>query len=555
MSTPPSRVYTWTNSDPPPPGGWWSTEPEFPNTNVAKPDASLRLDHLHTEILSNVFGYYADRRLNLSDKGHRALLFTQSAYALDRYNLASLCLVSSRLRAIAQPILYRNFPLGFGDIFNLQYRPERALASFLRTVAERRDLAVLVKSIYINAFLPVNVDVSHAQAVLDQTARGLGIQLSTFSTHFPDMENPSCKLAIVLVNILIAILPNLDHLGVGDIYYIYPFVCPSAVRALGVDRLRLETIDVFSRGLSSVQRHHEIGRSTNVGQILDLTPGIKTLTLDKCNYSSWNLAVGSKLQTLSITHSEIGKHNFEALLSACVDLHTLVYKAAIPTIETFQEYFDGADTFDEHYLQPPDAVEKLEHLSGKLKSLHLDFGGWEFWKYAGIESYEPISSLEQFVALEDLLISENAIYPEHDKFEIVNGEKLPENVQLLAQVLPPTIITLQLCGVSDLANLPLKEGLLCLTDCIAAGKFPKLKQVRCYASAHEKDTGYRDDGEIAIYSARYDGLEGEPYDMKIAFSRVGVDFAYDPKLDLGDDLRLCTRQDFETLLERIGSRA
>ncbi|KAI4860118.1 hypothetical protein F4820DRAFT_437826 [Hypoxylon rubiginosum] len=515
--------------------------PRFPNTSEVTTGPSPTLNGLPTEILCMVFGHYvphpwaklkSDAPEPYLSQECQSLHWSKRRSSLNRKDLVSLCLTSKRLKAIAQPIIYRKFPLGFGHLNSSLTC--RCLASFLRTMAERRDLAKLVNGIYIHPMLPVNnIDKKRAQEVLDQVARGEIIQLAEFMAHLPDLQHPSTPsrvIASALLSVLLTILPNLDHFG-GEVGHVVTSVNVSirrsAMRAAGLDRLQLETIDIFSKDQPTpchriIRPRPKRNPYAYAGKILNLAPGIKTLNLHRCNDSSWNFAMGSKLQTLRITQTEIGKDHFKALLSSCANLNTFVYEAVMPTEDTFRNFVYDFNDAVSHYLQPSDAVNKLAHLSGTLKSLHLDFRGWELRQVLGRATYDLISSLAQFVVLEELSISSNAIYLE-ERHKV--NPSVPENEQRLAQVLPPNITTLRLCGVSQFTTPRLQEGLLYLTDSISRGEFPKLKQVRCYESVDKPSTSWKD------WQLRRTSI-------KTRFSMVGVDFAYDSDLEISDAMAL-----------------
>lgn len=100
-----------------------------------------------------------------------------SWYSLDCQALCSLCLVSRGFCNIAQPILYHGFMPGYADSWrSTLYTWDGRLTSFMRTIIERRDLAFLVKRIYIHPFLLSPVTPNEAQDVLQLAANALEIQ-------------------------------------------------------------------------------------------------------------------------------------------------------------------------------------------------------------------------------------------------------------------------------------------------------------------------------------------------------------------------------------------
>lgn len=141
----------------------------------SKAKASSRLATLPTETLELIFRNFcihcrypfkpdadatvtdASLPLDAYSRGqhqqHQQYPDESSWYSLDRHALFSLCLMSRRLRDIAQPILYHEFALGAGDSWrSSRYAWDGRLPSFLRTLAERGDLAGLVRRVCVHAF-------------------------------------------------------------------------------------------------------------------------------------------------------------------------------------------------------------------------------------------------------------------------------------------------------------------------------------------------------------------------------------------------------------------
>lgn len=99
------------------------------------------LDRLPREIFDLLLGYLGGQS-------------TFQKYSLELQRLTSLCLVCRHLCGAVQPILYQEFMLGYGDSWRSDlYTWHGRLSSFMWTVAHRRDLAALVKRIYIHPYL------------------------------------------------------------------------------------------------------------------------------------------------------------------------------------------------------------------------------------------------------------------------------------------------------------------------------------------------------------------------------------------------------------------
>jgi hypothetical protein len=103
-----------------------------------------------------------------------------------------LCLVSRRLFLIAQPILHHEFIPGYGDAWNSSHFSWTSrLASLLRTVAARPDLAALLKRIFIHPYLLQAVREEEARAVLEKVlhpaaAPGVIMRLSEYLDPFDE---------------------------------------------------------------------------------------------------------------------------------------------------------------------------------------------------------------------------------------------------------------------------------------------------------------------------------------------------------------------------------
>ncbi|KAI0166686.1 hypothetical protein GGR57DRAFT_447574 [Xylariaceae sp. FL1272] len=112
-----------------------------------------------------------------------------SWYPQDLHALYSVCLVSSRLRDIAQSILYHEFVPGYGDSWrSMRYEWETRLIRFLRTVPLRREVAAMVQGLYLSIWLtnPVFEPSRIIMASLEEAARNLDIDVHEFLKPFRD---------------------------------------------------------------------------------------------------------------------------------------------------------------------------------------------------------------------------------------------------------------------------------------------------------------------------------------------------------------------------------
>lgn len=227
------------------------------DTTIANVGSGLTLNHLPNEVLVIIFGKYDLHPYNYykssapqAPRGWHIERFYTRNDPLDRDDLLSLCLTSKRFRYLAQPIIYQQLPVGLGnhDHWKLHHRGRR-LALFLRTLVERRDLAALVSDISLHLSVGIFVDSYEtlARAVMDQTARALGIQLSAFLAEFPELQelrpNP-LVLASALASMLVAILPNLDTYNFEYDEFLAVRIRPQAVKALGITLSQPSYIDV-----------------------------------------------------------------------------------------------------------------------------------------------------------------------------------------------------------------------------------------------------------------------------------------------------------------------
>lgn len=139
---------------------------------------------------------------------------------------------------------------GYSDSWRSNlYSWDGRLTSFMRSVARRRDLAALVKRIYVH---PSLVDVYFQTPLgrrVEKEARdvlrlaGLGLRI----------EEPEQLSANDLVTLLIALLPKLQHCSLHVDDESHKIVRPAGLRAAGISRLPLRTID-FSQQARSISR-------------------------------------------------------------------------------------------------------------------------------------------------------------------------------------------------------------------------------------------------------------------------------------------------------------
>lgn len=173
-------------------------------------------------------------------------------------DLCALSRVSRRLRDVAQPVLYHEFP-------NFEHR-ERRLEPFLEAVTSRPDLARAVKVMAWNSNLANDLDVIRAQKGYHQGLKALRIDANQlwrerrddrlqlkhhkalhtfiFGDKYNDTRSYNSLLwraacAEILI-LLLALMPNLTTLIADDEYDM--FLSPSALRVYGVNSIKLREL-------------------------------------------------------------------------------------------------------------------------------------------------------------------------------------------------------------------------------------------------------------------------------------------------------------------------
>lgn len=412
---------------------------------------------LPSEILFLIFGHFCS---------HCSLL------PRDDRVLFSLCLVSRRFRAIAQPILYHQFIPGYGDPWGDRHSWDRRLTSFVRTIQKRRDLAVLVRWVYLHPCL-----LSSVRDVLDRS--------------------PGDWLAI-----LIAQLPNLDHCSLQVDMFPGATVHTSGLRAAGVTRLPLRTIDVSCH--STARSGQRFSLDSHARSMIELSTGLETLNLHMCG-STWSHAPFPSLpnlKTLRLSHSRLTEECLERLLASCPGLRSFFYEAASPYVNRC----DRVMSYGNDHFRLFQALRSLTRYRASLKSLHLDLRYRCLTVYAHPQNIPAALGLKNFTALEHLFFTANGLY-------CFSGTGPSPDPQLLVQLLPPGIKSLHLTGYVGRSLLHLARALLVLADAVLQGQFPCLKQVRC-------DT-YHNPGDD------YSDELGGAYVLDTMLAAAGVDFGYE----------------------------
>lgn len=346
----------------------FSAGPQQEHSLVQVVEASARLATFPTEILEHIFSNFClhcrytskpDADATFTDTSspldtywhgqqHPQIPDEPSWYSLDRHVLFSLSLVSRRFRDIAQPILYHEFALGAGDSWrSTRYTWDGRLSSFLRTVAERRDLAVLVRSLWVHPFLrdkmcltaDGEVDQASAAAVnstLHHSACLLGIRPEHYLAQFR-RPRPGATGGIdhhvlrvmfsQLLGLVIAALSNMEHLSLQS------SSCPArisaaALEAAGFTGLRLTSLEVSSRPIAGLPtRRRLFNLNDEAIGVLEMAPNLSVLKLHRGCCTGWTPPL-ENLRVLTITNSALERDDLAASLSRSTQLEAFFYEQA-----------------------------------------------------------------------------------------------------------------------------------------------------------------------------------------------------------------------------------
>lgn len=301
--------------------------------DLHSPSRSVGLSSLPNEILLLILGNFClhcrDTHGYFQGRGTRQRRSQPSWYSLDCQALYSVCLVSTRFRHVAQPILYHEFSPGYGDSWrSTQYSWSSRLPSFLQTVSLRPDLAAQVRMLYLSRTLlnSISMDMVEIEATLEVAARTRGVQLSSFLAPFKHRwaseSEPYRPSGEELAVILLACLSNITCFRFSQILNDIPL---SALKAAGLSGLPIQTVDL--RGLS----FHLSGQLNGILEMSLST--LRTLNLHSCG--GWVLRYVARplpnLKNVCITNSKLRVSGPESdlahFLSYCVGLESFIYEA------------------------------------------------------------------------------------------------------------------------------------------------------------------------------------------------------------------------------------
>ncbi|CVL03745.1 uncharacterized protein FMAN_15021 [Fusarium mangiferae] len=269
-----------------------------------RPKPTSWLESLPTEVLQSICAHFCRHcrgDVLITLKNHPWTYETTSdgniivANAEPAQDLCALSRVSRRLRDVAQPVLYHEFP-------NFEHR-ERRLEPFLIAVASRPDLARAVKVMAWNSNLANHLDIVRARKGYHQGLKALGIDANQlwrerrddrlqlkhhkalhtfiFGDRYNDPRSYNSHLwraacAEILI-LLLALLPNLTtFIADGDCDM---FFSPSALRVYGVNSIKL-------RQLLATHLPHVI---------LDVAPDLEHLVIGHFNPRNIYSPISSKI--------------------------------------------------------------------------------------------------------------------------------------------------------------------------------------------------------------------------------------------------------------------
>ncbi|KAI1169855.1 hypothetical protein F4777DRAFT_592386 [Nemania sp. FL0916] len=380
-----------------------------------------------------------------------------SWYLVDCQTLHSVSMVSRRLRDLAQPILYHEFSLGYGDSWCTDgFTWSRRLIPFLRTVALRRDLAAAVRRVYLRHDLMAFLDKEAVNATMELVAQARGLQLLEFLRPFRDLWMESHdwyqRSGDELTGLLLCCLPNLTMLGFStDLPY--RGIPASSLKVSGITRIPIQTLDI-QRG------RIEMGRVFD-GVFEMASSSLETLNLNSCDSTALMSLSRQlpKIQHLCLSNSLVKHLGFGSIFFNHTGLKTFAYDA---------RKLNPLDL-----RLPPDTFEYLFRNKNSLTTIRLNIQYNQVATFANDPNFtERIPSFQDFPILRNLLLSSILIYS-------TVGESTTDR-DVLVTLLPRSIVSLH---IVDTIGIPmfsrLTNGLLRLAEAVSAGEFPSLSELKC----------------------------------------------------------------------------
>ncbi|EYB28972.1 hypothetical protein FG05_10984 [Fusarium graminearum] len=365
----------------------------------------------------------------------------KSWYSIERNTLFAACLASKGLRDIAQPILYHEFVLGYGDSWKSDlYDWGGRLISFMQTLARRPELCRQVKVVYINTHLFTSND-EGKRATLLEAARALKIDL-------PAVWKQRAS------NILASEAEDWP-----EVYSIFL----STYLDERVVNLPLKTLD--------------LGIAAN--SLIELAPTLRTLNLHDYSgdLSAWDTELPN-LKTLRITNDYLSANTLRRLLDACtgglVAFEFEAYKRVAESprcgFEDYENYTPAPPHMlrDSHF-QPSDVIKILQKHKNTLRILHLDLTNREY----RTKKIPLDVNLKDFSTLQHVFINAFQLLGSEENIEIEH--------EVLIRLLPRSIVSLVIHRENFRRRCRVKEALFALADSKSRSPdhFPFLKHVAC----------------------------------------------------------------------------
>ncbi|KAI0884953.1 uncharacterized protein GGS22DRAFT_162370 [Annulohypoxylon maeteangense] len=419
------------------------------------------MESLPVELLIQIFSSFCFHCRCPGDFPNADLDYVRS----DKKVLAHLCRTSKFICSVAQPILYHFYATGNSRIRIIQAdgyvgfpnEPD-FLAQFVRTIAQRPDLASQITTMHIvrtNSLMGYETQMQTVKSLIDfSISKNLlkkpCLPDNWLDGHFSrwrigyqeDLHRWLATLAAVLCPRLKSLFLNIDT----NAHF------PALEESPHIKLLSLQTLGV----MSFVIDYH----ISELHALYAAAPNLETLYA--CDSSGWI----SKM--LFDTDYKLHLSNVKRLAisdSTSNDLENLV--RCTPKLEDLEYYWEDMDEEKEYHFR--DMAEVLKPAKDTLKRLgvtflpravHLD--PFPKWIEPPVVDYPPIKTLREFTVLENLSIDCFLLYREQDV----------DTDDRLVDLLPQSIRSLRISYVY--------RGILyCLRQLAidAPKKFPFLKEV------------------------------------------------------------------------------
>ncbi|CEL05140.1 hypothetical protein ASPCAL06260 [Aspergillus calidoustus] len=341
----------------------------------------------------------------------------------------------------------------------------------MTTVAQRRDLAGLVKRVYIHPYLLESLGATdHPREGFNPSCRREYItdkeaclELRAFAASIR-VAKPRKPRTGDFLSLLLAALPNLDRCSFQLAPYNDDIVRAARLSAAGVTELPLRTLDISQR--TGWIQSDSLSFENCVRALFNVAFHLETLNLHACHVVQPKTYAPflANLKYLRMTLDRSPSSRLEVLLSSCTSLRSFTYESAVYQYSTYR----SEENFRLHH-----AVEYLHHSRETLESVHLDLRLRGRPRPGTHEPATAIPSFRNFPAMKKLLVN------------LQEFKTLPlADVKILPEFLPPNIGFLQLPGEIDECHvdrprereIPVLSG---LAEAIAQGGFPKLKEIQC----------------------------------------------------------------------------